>query len=112
MSKSRRPRRNTDDPIGDLHEWQSHQYDPGYWSNLGRLRLFAGGRATKGHALLTALGGLFALVLIFIVLIQSGLPFSAASVLVALAMIALLAFTLARLNPTHSQHSTRGRRRR
>jgi hypothetical protein len=108
MANKRRTRhRGADDPIGDLREWQNHQYDPGYRSNLGRLRLFSGGRRTKARALLTGFGGLIALLLLFIVLTQAGMPYTAASALIGLAMIALLGLTLARLNPAEHRHSTR-----
>ena len=53
MTKQRRPRNDRSDPIRDLQEWQNHQYDPGYWSNLGRLR---GGYPGAGRMLLISVG--------------------------------------------------------
>ena len=113
MARQRRLRRHRDDPIGDLQEWQNHQYDPGYLSNLGRLRVFSGGRTSAARFLLTRLGAILALMLVFVVLVSVGISFPIATIIVGIAMTVMLVVTLVQVLQTHehrSRHHTRRRR--
>jgi Flp pilus assembly protein TadB len=110
MARQRRPRRHRDDPIGDLQQWQNHQYDPGYLSNLGRLRVFSGGRTSAARLLLTRLGAILALMLVFVVLVSVGISVPIATIIVGLAMAVVLVVTLVQVLQTqehHSRHHTR-----
>ena len=110
MSRRKRTSHKRDDSIGDLQAWQDHQYDPGYLPNMGRLRLFSGrGRRNRASHVLRGLGALFALMLIFIGLVQVGIPYAIASILFVIALLAVLVVTLARLGDTHEQAPRRGR---
>jgi Flp pilus assembly protein TadB len=96
MSRHRRPRRNRSDSIRNLENWQNHQYDPGYLSNLGRLRLFSGGYRTPARYLLTSLGAVLALVMVVFVLVSVGLAFPIAALIVGGALFAVLTMTRGR----------------
>src|ERR1044071_3710725 len=96
MSRQRRPRRHRGDPVRDLQEWQNHQYDPGYLGNLGRLRLFAGGRRSAAGYLLTSLGAILALTLVLFGLVSAGLTLNIAALIVGIGLLALLVVTLER----------------
>jgi Flp pilus assembly protein TadB len=113
MAQQQRPRRQRGDAIRDLQEWQNHQYDPGYLSNLGRLRLFSGGHPSAARLLLTRLGAILALVLVYIAFVSVGMPFLIATILVGIAMTMILVVTLVQLQPRQehrSRHHTRRRR--
>jgi Flp pilus assembly protein TadB len=112
MARQRRPRRHRDDPIGDLQEWQNHQYDPGYLSNLGRLRLFSGGRTSAARLLLTRLGAILVLMLVFIILVSLGISFPIATIIVGIAMAVLLVVTLVQVLQTQELRSRQHTRRR
>jgi Flp pilus assembly protein TadB len=106
MSKQHRPRRHRGDPVGDLQEWQNHQYDPGYVSNLGRLRLFSGGRRSPARYLLTSLGAILALTLVMFGLVSAGFALNIAALIVGIALLAVLVMTLERAS---SRRTRRGR---
>ena len=105
MAKQRRPRRQRGDHIRDLQEWQNHQYDPGYLSNLGRLRLFSGGRPSPARLLLTRLGAILALVLVYVALVSVGIPFLIATIFVGVVMTIILVVTLVQLRPRQERRS-------
>jgi Flp pilus assembly protein TadB len=106
MARQRRPRRHRGDPVRDLHEWQSHQYDPGYLGNLGRLRLFSGRRRSAASYLPIILGGMLALTLILFGLVSAGLALNVAALVVGVALVALLVVMLER----NSRRRTRSKR--
>jgi Flp pilus assembly protein TadB len=112
MARQRRPRRQRGDPIRDLQEWQNHQYDPGYLSNLGRLRVFAGGRTSAARFLLTRLGAILALMLVFVGLVSVGISFPIATIIVGIAMAVMLVVTLVQVLQTQEHRSRHHTRRR
>ncbi len=112
MARQRRSRSKHGDPIGDLQEWQQHQYDPGYLANLGRLRLFSAGRSSAARLLLTRLGAIMALVLIWVVLVSTGMSVAIASVIVGLLMFGVLIVTLIQVLQIQEHRSRRQQRRR
>lgn len=112
MARQRRSRKHRGDPIGDLQEWQNHQYDPGYWSNLGRLRLFSGGRQGPARLLLTRFAATIALMLIWVILVSAGIQIFVATVIVGGAGTALLVVTLVQLLGHQERRSRSHKRRR
>ena len=115
MSKNKRPPHTYDNPIADLQEWQAHQYDPGYRSNLTRLRLFAGdGRAQSGGVYIArALVAMFVLTIVFSLVPSLGVPKLIVAAAFLLATIAVIAVTVARLQQAREHQSRhRGNRRR
>jgi hypothetical protein len=111
MTRQRRRRKYSGNSIHDLQEWQDHQYDPGYLSNLGRLRLFSGGRSTTRY-LLPILATFLAAILVLPVLEWAGLA-APLILLVGLALLTLLVVTLTqplRASARRSRHRAgRGR---
>jgi Flp pilus assembly protein TadB len=93
MTRQRRRRKHRGDSIHDLEEWQNHQYDPGYLSNLGRLRLFSGSHSTARY-LLPILGTLLAAILVVPLLEWAGLNSPLVLLLVGLALLTLLVVML------------------
>ena len=81
--------------IRDLADWQNHQYDPGYLSNLGRLRLLSGGRRGAARYLLPILGTFLVAILVLPALAWAGLASPLVLLLVGLALVALLVVALA-----------------
>ena len=115
MSKKKRPRHSYDDPIADLQEWQTHQYDPGYRSNLSRLRLFAGGGSARSRAvyIARAIAAMFVLTIVFSLVPSLGVPTLIAAAAFLMATIAVMAVTVAQLQQAREHQSRhRGSRRR
>ena len=112
MTRQRQRRRHSGNSIHDLQEWQDHQYDPCYLSNLVRLRLFSGGRSTTRY-LLPILGTFLAAILVLPVLEWAGLASPLILLLVGLALLTLPVVTLTqplRASARRSRHRAgRGR---
>jgi Flp pilus assembly protein TadB len=106
MSRQHRPRRHRGDPVRDLQEWQNHQYDPGYVGNLGRLRLFSGGRRSSARYLLTSLAAIVAATLVLFGLVSAGLALNIAALVVGIALLAVL---IVRLKRNSKRRTHRGR---
>lgn len=114
MAKRRRAQARRRDELGDLQEWQNHQYDPGYWGKLGRLGWLSGGRRSPALMLLVVLiGAVLAAPLLLWLASGSGVSGRLAPILVAALLVggALLAANLALRARRAQPRQRHGRRR-